>query len=150
MSFRASPKKEALPIALLQTIVAPKATLGLSPDEALYEMPFIWMETLIDNKVTSLGEYAQVLNQFQSTLRKFGLNNRTSSDNSISFASAWHSDISQSLDRQLPSLPASTCLKRALPCSSILSHYSKASWDCQLDTPYQSEALEVHPGRPIH
>ena len=50
--------KEALPIALLRTCIAPKEQVGLSPYEMLYGRPFVYVNDLfLDPEVQTLQSY---------------------------------------------------------------------------------------------
>ena len=58
--------KEALPIALLHTRIAPKEQVGLSPYEMLYERPFVYVDDLfLDPEVQTLQSYTMAIGQFQ-------------------------------------------------------------------------------------
>ena len=57
--------KEALPIALLSTCVAPKEQVGLSPYEILYGRPFIYVNDLfLDPEAQTLQSYTMAIGQF--------------------------------------------------------------------------------------
>ena len=54
--------KEALPIALLCTRIAPKEQLGLSPYEMLYGRPFVYVNDLfLDPEVQTLQSYTMAI-----------------------------------------------------------------------------------------
>ena len=54
--------KEALPIALLRTRVAPKEQLGLGPHEMLYGRPFLYVNGLfLDPEVQTLQSYTMAI-----------------------------------------------------------------------------------------
>ena len=54
--------KEALPIALLHTRIAPKEQLGLSPYEMLYGRPFVYVNDLfLDPEVQTLQSYTMAI-----------------------------------------------------------------------------------------
>ena len=54
--------KEALPIALLCTRIAPKEQVGLSPYEMLYGRPFIYVNDLfLDPEVQTLQSYTMAI-----------------------------------------------------------------------------------------
>ena len=58
--------KEALPIALLHTRIAPKEQVGLSPYEMLYGRPFVYVNDLfLDPEAQTLQSYAMAIGQFQ-------------------------------------------------------------------------------------
>ena len=61
--------KEALPIALLCTHIAPKEQVGLSPYEMLYGRPFVYVNDLfLDPEAQTLWSYTMVIGQFQYML----------------------------------------------------------------------------------
>ena len=67
--------KEALPIALLRTSIAPKEQLGLSPYEMLYGRPFVYVNDLfLDPEVQMLQSYTIATGQFQQDIRLWGIN----------------------------------------------------------------------------
>ena len=54
--------KEALPITLLHTRIAPKKQVGLSPYEILYQRPFIYVNDLfLDPEVQTLPSYSMAI-----------------------------------------------------------------------------------------
>ena len=54
--------KEALPIALLHTRIAPKEQVGLSPYEMLYGRPFVYVNDLfLDPEVQTLQSYTMAI-----------------------------------------------------------------------------------------
>ena len=58
--------KEALPIALFHTYIAPKEQLGLSPYEMLYGRPFVYVSDLfLDPEALTLWSYTMAIGQFQ-------------------------------------------------------------------------------------
>ena len=58
--------KEALPIALLHTRIAPKEQVGRSPYEMLYGRPFVYVNDLfLDPEVQTLQSYTMAIGQFQ-------------------------------------------------------------------------------------
>ena len=58
--------KEALPIALLHTRIAPKEQLGLSPYEMLYGRTFVYVDDLfLDPEAQTLQSYTMVIGKFQ-------------------------------------------------------------------------------------
>ena len=67
--------KEALPIALLHTRIAPKEQVGLSPYEMLYGRPFVYVNDLfLDPEVQTLQSYTMAIGQFQQDIRLWGMN----------------------------------------------------------------------------
>ena len=67
--------KEALPIALLRTGIAPKEQLGLSPYEMLYGRPFIYVnDFFLDPEVQTLRSYTKTNGQFQQDIHSWGAN----------------------------------------------------------------------------
>ena len=61
--------KEALPIALLCTHIAPKEQVGLSPYEMLYGRPFVDVNDLfLDPEAQTLRSYAMAIVQFQQDI----------------------------------------------------------------------------------
>ena len=62
--------KEALPIALLHTSIAPKEQLGLSPYEMLYGRPFVYVSDLfLDPEAQTLQSYSMATGQLQQDIR---------------------------------------------------------------------------------
>ena len=58
--------KEALPIALLRTRIAPKEQVGLSAYEMLYGRPFAYVNDLfLDPEAQTLWSYTTATGQFQ-------------------------------------------------------------------------------------
>ena len=67
--------KEALPIALLCTRIAPKEQVGLSPYEMLYGRPFVYVNDLfLDPEVQTLQSYTIAMGQFQQDIHLWGVN----------------------------------------------------------------------------
>ena len=67
--------KEALPIALLRTHIAPKEQVGFSPYEMLYGRPFVYVNDLfLDPEVQTLQSYAMAIGQFQQDTCLWGMN----------------------------------------------------------------------------
>ena len=67
--------KEALPIALLCTHIAPKEQVGLSPYEMLYGRPFVYINNLfLDPEVQILWSYTMAVGQFQQFICLWGVN----------------------------------------------------------------------------
>ena len=67
--------KEALPIALLHTCIAPKEQVGLSPYEILYGKPFVYVNNLfLDPEVQALQSYTMAFGQFQQDICLWGMN----------------------------------------------------------------------------
>ena len=67
--------KEALPIALLCTRIAPKEQLGLSPYEMLYGRPFVYVNDLfLEPEVQTLQSYTMATGQFEQDIRLWGIN----------------------------------------------------------------------------
>ena len=67
--------KEALPIALLHTHIAPKEQVGLSPYEMLSGRPFVYVNDLfLDPEVQTLQSYTMAVGQFQQDIRLWGMN----------------------------------------------------------------------------
>ena len=68
-------KKEALPIALLCTHIAPKEQTGLSPYEMLYGRPLVYVNDLfLDPEVQTLQFYTMAIGQFQHDIHLWGMN----------------------------------------------------------------------------
>ena len=66
---------EALPIALLRTLIAPKEQVGLSPYEMLYGRPFAYVNDLfLDPEVQTLQSYTIAIGQFQKDIHLWGMN----------------------------------------------------------------------------
>ena len=58
--------KEALPIALLCTHIAPKEKVGLSPYERLYGRPFVYVnDPFLDPEAQTLWSYTMTIGQLQ-------------------------------------------------------------------------------------
>ena len=67
--------KEALPIALLHTHIAPKEQIGLSPYEMLYGRPFVYVNDLfLDPEAQILWSYTTAVGQFQRDICLWGVN----------------------------------------------------------------------------
>ena len=66
--------KEALPIALLRTRIAPKEQVGFSPYEMLYGRPFVYVnDFFLDPEAQSLWSYTMATGQFQQNIRLWGV-----------------------------------------------------------------------------
>ena len=62
--------KEALPIAVLCTHIAPNEQVGLRPYEMLYGRPFVYVNDLfLDPEAQILQSYTMVIGQFQHDIR---------------------------------------------------------------------------------
>ena len=67
--------KEALPVALLHTHIAPKKQVSLSPYEMLYGRPFFYVNDLfLDPEVQTLQSYTMAIGQFQQDTHFWGVN----------------------------------------------------------------------------
>jgi len=67
--------KEALPVALLHTRIAPKGQVGLSPYEMIYGRPFVYVNDLfLDPEVQTLQSYTMATGQFQQDIPLWGMN----------------------------------------------------------------------------
>jgi len=67
--------KEALPIALFCTCIAPKEQVGFSPYEMLYGRPFVYGNDLfLDSEVQTLQSYTMAIGQFQQDIYLWGVN----------------------------------------------------------------------------
>ena len=67
--------KEASPLALLHTHIAPKEQAGLSPYVMLYWRPFVYVSDLfLDPEVQALQSYTMAVGQFQQDIRLWGMN----------------------------------------------------------------------------
>ena len=67
--------KEALPIALLHTRIAPKEQVGLSPHEMLYGRPFVYVNDLfLDPEAQTLWSYTMAIGQIQQDIYLWGIN----------------------------------------------------------------------------
>ena len=67
--------KEALPIALLHTHIAPKEQVGLSPYEMLYQRPFVYVDDLfLDPEAQTLQSYTRTVGKFQQDVHLLGVN----------------------------------------------------------------------------
>src|SRR5574337_1093500 len=63
--------KEALPVALLRTCIAPKEQVGLSPYEMLYGRPFVYVNDLfLDPEVQTLQSYTIAIGQFHKDINR--------------------------------------------------------------------------------
>ena len=68
-------QKEALPIAVLCTRIAPKEQVGLRPYEMLYGRPFVYVNDLfLDPEVQTLQSYTMAIGQFQQDISLWGMN----------------------------------------------------------------------------
>ena len=67
--------KEALPISLLHTCIAPKEQVGLTPYEILYERPFVYVNDLfLDPEAQPLQSYTMAIGQFQQDIHLWDVN----------------------------------------------------------------------------
>ena len=67
--------KEALPIALLRTRIAPKEQVGLNPYEMLYGRPFVYVNHLFfDPEAQTLWSDTMATGQFQQDISLWGMN----------------------------------------------------------------------------
>ena len=67
--------KEALPIALLHTHIAPKEQVGLNPYEMLYGRPFVYINYLfLDPEAQTLLSYSTATGQFQQDIHMWRVN----------------------------------------------------------------------------
>ena len=67
--------KEALPIALPCTHIAPKEQVGLTPYEMLYGRPFVYVNDLfLDPEVQTLQTYTMATGKFQQDMHLWGMN----------------------------------------------------------------------------
>ena len=67
--------KEALPIALLYTCIAPKEQIGLSPYEMLYGRPLVYINNLfLDSEAQTLQSYTMAIEHFQQDICLWGVN----------------------------------------------------------------------------
>ena len=67
--------KEALPIALLHTHIAPKEQVGLNPYEMLYGRPFVYINYLfLDPEAQTLLSYSTAIGQFQQDIHMWRVN----------------------------------------------------------------------------
>ena len=67
--------KEALPIALLHTSIAPKEQVGLSPYEMLYGRPLVYVNDLfLDPEAQTLQSYTMAIGSFQQDIHLWGVN----------------------------------------------------------------------------
>ena len=70
--------KEALPIAFLNTRIAPKDQVGLSPYEMLYGKPFVYVNGLfLDPEAQILWSYIKATGPFQQCICLSGVNQDT-------------------------------------------------------------------------
>ena len=67
--------KEALPVALLCTCIAPKEQVGLSLYEMLYVRPFVYInDFFLDPEAQTLQSYTMAIGQFQQDIHMWGVN----------------------------------------------------------------------------
>ena len=67
--------KEALPIALLYTCIAPKEQIGLSPYEMLYGRPLVYINNLfLDSEAQTLQSYTMAIEHFQQDICLWDVN----------------------------------------------------------------------------
>ena len=70
--------KEALPIAFLNTHIAPKDQVGLSPYEMLYGKPFVYVNGLfLDPEAQILWSYIKATGPLQQCICLSGVNQDT-------------------------------------------------------------------------
>ena len=67
--------KETLPIALLQTYIAPKEQVGLRPYEMLCGRPFVYVnDFFLDSVAQTLQSYTMAIGQFQQDVHLWAIN----------------------------------------------------------------------------
>ena len=67
--------KEALPIALLNTHIAPKEKVGLNPYEMLYGRSFVYVSGLfLVPEAQTLWSYTMAIGRFQQDICLWGVN----------------------------------------------------------------------------
>ena len=67
--------KEALPIVLLCTCIAPKEQVDLSPYEMLYRRPFVYVnDFFLDPEAQTLWSYTMAIGQFPKDTCLWGVN----------------------------------------------------------------------------
>ena len=67
--------KEALPIALLCTCIAPKEPVGLSPYKMLYGRHFVYVNGLfLDPEAQTLQSYTMSIGQFRQDIHLLSVN----------------------------------------------------------------------------
>ena len=65
--------KEALPIALLHTHIAPKEQVGLNPYEMLYGRPFVYVNDLfLDPEAQTLQSYTMAIGHSSNKIYTLG------------------------------------------------------------------------------
>ena len=68
-------RKEALPVALLHNLIAPKEQVGLSPYEMLYGRLFTYINHIfLDPETQTLWSYTMAIGQFQQEIYLWGAN----------------------------------------------------------------------------
>ena len=76
--------KEALPIAVLHTHIAPKEQVGLSPYEILYGRLFVYVNDLfLDPETQTLWYYTMTIRQFQKDIWGVNQDPRDSKESSL-------------------------------------------------------------------
>ena len=82
--------KEALPIALLHTSIAPKEQLGLSPYEMLYGRTFVYVNDLfLDPEAQTLQSYTMAIGQFQQDIHLWDVNQDPKDSKEPSLYAPW-------------------------------------------------------------
>ena len=64
--------KEALPIALLHTHIAPKEQVGLNPYEMVYGRPFVYV--FLDPEAQTFWSYTMAIGQYQQDIHLWSIN----------------------------------------------------------------------------
>ena len=88
--------KEALPIALLYTRIAPKEQVGLCPYEMLYGRSFVYVNDLfLTPEAQTLWSYTMALGQYQQDIHLWGVNQGPADSKECSIKNAYNTVCSR-------------------------------------------------------
>ena len=117
--------REALPIALPCTRIAPKEQVGLSPYEMLCGRPFVYVNDLfLDPEAQSLQFYTKAIGQFQQDINLCGVNQ----DPKDSKEPPLYVPGTQVLIKfWIPKGSNAAHMERHLPCNTFYPHSSQGT-----------------------
>ena len=119
--------KEALPIALLHTRIAPKEQVGLSPHEMLYGKPFAYVNDLfLDPEAQTFQSYTMATGQFQQDIYLWGVN-QDPKDSKESLLSAPGTQVLISLERWVSKGSTPAHMEEPRPCNTFYPHSSQGT-----------------------
>ena len=120
--------KEALPIALLHTRIAPKEQIGLSPYEMLYGRTFVYVnDLLLDPEVQTLQSYTMAIGQFQQDIYLWGINQDPKDSKESPLYAPGTQVLIYSLERWVPKGSTPAHMEGPLPCNTFYPHSSQGT-----------------------